>query len=102
MALKSDAKFKEKLTFGFKYIRHEEFVEFSPNHSKVQKCHSDGLFLSKVYEFWTKKIQKRYLSQHWRVMQNLKIPNFVVSKMAWGNEWTFIIRGPESIKIVHW
>ena len=29
MTLKSDAKFKEKLSFRFKY---EEFGEFSPNH----------------------------------------------------------------------
>ena len=50
MALKSDAKFKEKMACGFKYVWHEEFGEFSPNHSKVQKRHSDGLFLPKVYE----------------------------------------------------
>ena len=55
MALKSDAKFKEKLTCGFKYIWNEEFGEFSPNHSKVHKFHSDRLFLSKVYEVWAKK-----------------------------------------------
>ena len=36
-------------------IWHEEFGEFSPNHSKVWKCYSDGLFLSKVHEFWAKK-----------------------------------------------
>ena len=49
---------------------HEEFGEFSPNHSNVQKYHLDGLFLSKVYEVWAKKIQS-YLSWHWTVMQNL-------------------------------
>ena len=45
MTLKSDAKFKEKLTCGLKYDK--EFGEFSPNHSKF---HLDGLFLSKEYE----------------------------------------------------
>ena len=55
MVLKSDAKFKEKLTCGFKYIWHEEFGEFSPNHSKVRKFHSNGLFLSKVFEVWAKR-----------------------------------------------
>ena len=48
-----------------------EFGEFSPNHPKVQKFHFDGLFLSKVYEVWGKKIQRSYLSWHWTVMQNL-------------------------------
>ena len=39
-------------------IWHEEFCEFLLNHSKVQKFCIDGLFLSKVYEVWTKEIQK--------------------------------------------
>ena len=34
---------------------HEEFGEFLPNDSKVQKFHFDGLFFSKVYEVWAKK-----------------------------------------------
>ena len=46
MALKNDVKFKE--IEEFKEV--EEFGEFSPNHSKVQIFHSDGLLLSKVYE----------------------------------------------------
>ena len=50
---------------------HQKFGEFSPNHSKVRKFHFDGLFLSKVYEVWAKKIQKSYLLWHWIVMQNL-------------------------------
>ena len=33
------------------WIWHEEFIEFSPNHSKVWKFLFDGLFLSKVYKF---------------------------------------------------
>ena len=39
-------------------IWYDKFGEFSPNHSKVQKFHSDGLFLSKVNEVWAKK--KKY------------------------------------------
>ena len=34
---------------------HEEFGEFSLNHSKVRKFHFDGLFLSKEYNVWAKK-----------------------------------------------
>ena len=58
-------------------IWHEEFSEFSPNHSKVQKFHFNGLFsvfLSKVCEVCAKKIQRSYLSWHWIVMQNLIKP----------------------------
>ena len=58
--------------------------------------------LSKVYEVWAKKIQKSYLSWHWSVIQNLKNPDLVVSKMAWGIWRTSIIRAPRSLKIVHW
>ena len=38
-------------------IRHEEFGEFSPNHSTTQ--------------VWAKKLQSTHLSWHWTVMQNL-------------------------------
>ena len=44
---------------------HEEFGEFLPNHSKVQKFHFDWLFLSKLYEVWAKKIQRSYILWHW-------------------------------------
>ena len=43
MTLKSDAKFKEKLTYDFKYDM-GNLVDFNqPNYSKVQKFHFDGL-----------------------------------------------------------
>ena len=54
MTIKSDAKLEEKADSWFQKW-HEEFGKFSPNHSKVQKFHFDGLFLSKVYEVWAKK-----------------------------------------------
>ena len=91
-----------KADLRWSQIWHEEFGEFSPNHSKVQKFHSNGLFLSKVYEVWAKKKERSYLSWHWTVMQNLRNPDIVVSKMAWRIGWTFIIRAPKSLKIVHW
>ena len=68
---------------------HEEFGKFSPNHSKVQKFHFNGLFLSKVYEVWAKKkIQRSYLSWHWTVMQNLNKPwpcGFKIGMRNWLN-----------------
>ena len=47
------------------------FCEFSPNHSKSQKFHIDGLFLSKLYEVWA---MRSYLSWHLTVMQILNKP----------------------------
>ena len=71
-------------------IWQDKFSEFPTNHSKVQKIHFDRLFLSNVYEVWAKKIQRSYLSWQWTVMQSLNKPDFVVSKIAWGIDWTFI------------
>ena len=34
--------------------------------------HLNGLLLSKVYIVWTKRVERCYLSWHWRVMQLLK------------------------------
>ena len=48
MTLKSDAKFKEKLTCSFKYDM-RNLVNFHPTTEKVQKFHF-GLFLSKAYK----------------------------------------------------
>ena len=50
---------------------HEEFVGSSPYHSNVWKCHFNGLFLSKVYKFWAKIIERSYLSGNWTMMQKL-------------------------------
>ena len=61
MTLKSDAKVKRKTDLWFQ-IWHEEFDEFSPDHSKVWKIFFNGLFLSKVYKVWVTKIQRSYLS----------------------------------------
>ena len=54
MTLKSDAKFKKKLTCGFKYDM-RNLVKFHPITQKILKFHFDGLFLSKVYKVWAKK-----------------------------------------------
>ena len=43
MTLKSDAKFKEKLTSGFKYDT-KNLVNFHPTTQMSQKFYFDGLF----------------------------------------------------------
>ena len=44
-------------------------------------CNFDRLLLLKVYKISAKKVQRSYVSWHWRMMQNLKKMQFVVSKM---------------------
>ena len=48
----------------------------------LKNLHFDGFLLTKVYNIWAKKVQKSYLSWHWKVMQNLKKNWRVVWKMA--------------------
>ena len=61
MALKSDAKFEEKLTLGSKnYMRN--LVNFNANGDKTENFHFEGLLLSIAYKVSAKKVQKSYLS----------------------------------------
>ena len=53
----------------------------------------------KVYNIWPKKVQRRYISWHWRDIHSLlKKKWLVVSKMTW-RIWQIFIRTPESVKI---
>ena len=64
----------------------------------LKNFHFNVLLLSKVYIVWAKKVQRSYLSWHWKVMQNLKKNWHVVWKMTWGI-WEIFIRALESVKI---
>ena len=50
----------------------------------LKNLHLNGLLLTKVYNVCTKKVQRSYLSWHWRVIQNLKKSWLVSSKLTWG------------------
>ena len=101
MTLKSYAKFEEKLTCGFKYDM-RNLVNIHPTTQKSKNFTPMGYFCPKYMRFELKNRERSYLSWHWTVMQNLRNPDIVVSKMAWRIGWTFIIRAPKSLKIVHW
>ena len=73
LALKSDAKFKEKLTLGSKNDM-RNLVNFHPTTQKSKNFTSMGYFCPKYMRFELKKIQRSYLSSHWTVMQNLNKP----------------------------
>ena len=64
----------------------------------LKNFHFNGLLLSKVYIVWAKKVQRSYLSWHWRVMQNLKKNWLVVWKMTW-EIWQIFTRAFERVKI---
>ena len=59
MTLENDAKFKEKLTCGFKYDI-KDLMNFHPTTQKFKNFTFDGLFLSKVYEVWAKKNTREF------------------------------------------
>ena len=55
MILKSDAKFKEKLTCGLCNIWNEEFGDFHPTTQKSENFTSMGYFCPKYMRFELKK-----------------------------------------------
>ena len=64
----------------------------------LKKLRFDRLLMCKLFNAWPKKVERSYLSWHWRVMQNLKKNWLVVWKMAWGI-WQIFTRTLESVKI---
>ena len=61
MTRKGDAKFKGKLTFGFKNNT-RNLVNFHASGRKSENLHFDGILLSKAYKDLDEKIQKSYVS----------------------------------------
>ena len=53
--------------------------------------------MSKVYIVWAKKVQRSYLSWHWKVIQNLERHRFVVLKLTLGI-WQILTWALESLK----
>ena len=68
MKLRGDAIFKEKLTDGLKNDR-RNLINFHASSRKSENLHFDGLVLPKPYKVLDGKVQKSYVSWHWRVIQ---------------------------------
>ena len=88
MTLESDAKFKEKLAFGFKNDM-TNLVNFNASSGKFQNLLFDVQLLSMAYKVSAEKVQKSYLLWHWRVIQTLKKNSRLVWKMTWENLMNF-------------
>ena len=97
MTLKGDAIFKEKLTGGLKNDT-KNLVNFHASNWKFENLHFDGLLWLEAYKVLAKKIQKSYLSLHWRMIQTLKKNGLFIRKMTWGIWWV-LTRAVESLKI---
>ena len=61
MVLKSDAKFEEKLTLGYKNNM-KNLVNFNASSGKSENLHFDVLLLSIAYKVLPKNVQKNDLS----------------------------------------
>ena len=90
MTLKSDAKFKEKLTCGFKYDM-RNLANFHPITQKSKR------FYPKFMRFEIKKYRGVIFHDTEQWCKIWIDPDLVVSKMTWGIGWTFI-RAPKSLK----
>ena len=89
MTLKSDARFKEKLTCGFKYDIND-LVNFHPTTLKSTNFTSMGYFCPKYMRFGLKKYRGviiHHTEQRCKIWIKLDL---VVSKMARGIGWTLI------------
>ena len=95
--MKSDARFEEKLTLCSKNDT-GNLVNFNASSGKSENLHFDVLLLSIAYKVSAKKVQKNYLSWHWKKIQTLKKNWLFVWKMTWENWWT-LTRSMESLKI---
>ena len=71
MTLKSDTKFEEKLALGSK-ADFRNLVNFKASSGKSENLHFDVLRLSIAYKVSVKKVQKNYLSWHWKKIQNFQ------------------------------
>ena len=97
MTLKGVAKFKRKLTCGLKNdIRN--LVNFYASSWKSKNWHFDWIRLSKAYKYLDEKVQKSYVSWHWKVMQSLKKNWLLVPKITWGIWWV-LMQALASMKI---
>ena len=92
-----DAKFKWKQTRGLKNLI-RNLVNFHASSWKSENLHFDRQLLSKPYKVLNEKVQRSYLSWHWRVIESLKKNWLLVPKMT-QEIWWILMRALESLKI---
>ena len=78
---------KTELWFEKNYTRN--LANFHASRQKSENLHFDWIVLSKEHKDLAEKIQKSYVSWHWRVMKSLKENWLLVPKKTWGICWNF-------------
>ena len=82
------------LFWSKKSIKGLSFIlSISPN------LYFDRVLLLKEYKISAKKVQRTYVTWHWRAMENFKKNQFVISKMT--IIWWILIRALKSLKNWH-
>ena len=89
MTLKSDSKFKEKLTCCFKYEM-RNLVNFHPTSQKFKKFFLMGSFCPEYTMFEQQKYRGVIFHDNEQWCKIWINPYLSVSKIAWGIGWTFI------------
>ena len=97
ITLKGDAKFKGKLTCSWKNNL-SNLVNFHSRSQKSLNLHFDGFLLSEAYKDLSEKVQKRYVSWYWRVMQSLNKNWLLVPKMT-REIWWILMWAVASLKV---
>ena len=87
--------------FGQKEPIKAQNFRISTTHVKFhQICTCDKLLLLKVYKISAKKVERYYVSWHWRMMQILKRNWLVVLKLTWVI-WQILTQALNSLKNLH-
>ena len=73
-------------------------VNFNVGSGKPESLHFDMPLFPIAYKVSAKKVQKNYLSWHWKRFQTLKKNRLFVWKMTW-EIWWILIQTVESLKI---
>ena len=91
------AKFEEKLTVGSKNdMRH--LVNFNVSSGKSEDLYFDVLLFSIANKVPAKKVQKNFLSWHWKKFQTLKKNWLFVWNTTW-EIWRTLIQAVELLKM---
>ena len=97
MTLKDGAKFKGKLNLRWQTDIRNSF-NFHASCQNSESMHFNVLLLSKAYKNMHEKVQKSYVSWHWKVKKCLKKNWLLVPKTTWGIRW-ILMRAVQSLKI---
>ena len=73
-------------------------VNFNASSGKFENLHFDVLLLSIAYKVSVEKVQKSYISWHWKVIQTLKKNSLFIWKKTW-EIWWILTRAMKNLKI---